>query len=69
MEKNKKYVLLIKEDSGYVGYYRFQYRYFENYLSLQKHLLKYRNTPTKYVIFEETNLQIDKTLLPKRKLY
>lgn len=68
-KKSKKYVLLIKEDSGYVGYYRFQYRYFEDYLSLQRHLLKFRNIPNNYVIFEETNITLDKTLIPKRKIF
>lgn len=65
---SKNYVLLVKEDSGYVGYYRFQYRYFPDYLSLQKHLLKFRDK-TNYIVFESTDIKADKSLVPRRKIY
>lgn len=66
--KKKSYVLLIKEDSDYVGFSRFIYKFFNNYLELQKHLLKFKYE-NNFIVYEETNIKLDKTLLPERKLY
>ena len=58
---NKRYILLIRtKDSKYDDYYRYNYKLFENYFELQKHLHNFwfieKNN---YVIFEETELERD----------
>ena len=57
----KKYILMIKErDNKYTDFYRFYYKFFNNYFELQKHLQNFwfieKNN---YVIFEETDLTKD----------
>ena len=56
--KNKRYILLIRtKDMKYEGYYRYNYRLFENYRELQKHLFRFDwIEKNNFVIFEETNL-------------
>ena len=58
---NKRYILLIRtKDSKYDDYYRYNYKLFENYFELQKHLQNFwfieKNN---YVIFKETELERD----------
>lgn len=59
--KDKRYILLIRtKDMKYEGYYRYDYRLFENYFDLQKHLQKFWFIEkSNYVIFEETNIERD----------
>ena len=56
--KEKRYILMTIEKSNYDGYARHFYRLFDNYKELQKHLLKFQNTPS-YIVFEETNIRKD----------
>lgn len=58
---SKRYILYTREkDNKYENYYRFNFKLFENYFDLQKHLQKFwfieKNN---YVIFEETNIEKD----------
>lgn len=58
---SKRYILYTRErDNKYENYYRYNFKLFENYFDLQKHLQKYwfieKNN---YVIFEETNIEKD----------
>ena len=58
--KEKRYILMTIEKSNYDNFERCFYRLFDSYKELQKHLLKFYNTP-KYIIFEETNIKKDKS--------
>lgn len=58
---SKRYILYTRQkDNKYEDYYRFNFKLFENYFDLQKHLQKFwfieKNN---YVIFEETNIEKD----------
>ena len=57
----KSYILMIKEnDKKYEGYFKYHYKFFENYFELQKHLMNFwfieKNM---YKIYEETDLTKD----------
>lgn len=58
---SKRYILYTRErDNKYEDYYRYNFKLFENYFDLQKHLQKFwfieKNN---YVIFEETDIEKD----------
>lgn len=61
---SKKYVLLVKNISKYEDFNRLHFKYFEDYLSLQKHLLRFKYMPRNtYIIFEETNIKIEHPIM------
>lgn len=64
----KGYILMARRESKYEGNFRWDYKFFPDYLSLQKHLslFPYKQN-NEYVIFEETNIKLDKTLEIKQK--
>lgn len=66
----KKYILMVRENSKYEDFYKYHFKLFENYRELQKHLLKFWNEPY-YTVFEETNIRKDKDFkfTNKRRYY
>lgn len=67
---NKRYILYTRiKDSKYVGYYRYAFKLFNNYLELQRHLKNFwfieKNN---YVIFEETSIKRDFSCSDKKEL-
>lgn len=63
--KSKKYILMTRTVSKYEDYYRTHFKVFDSYLELQRHLLKFPYIENnQFIIFEETNIKLDKKLYP-----
>ena len=57
----KRYILMtIDNKLKYEGFVKYYYKLFDDYFSLQKHLLKYWYIEkNRYVVFEETDITRD----------
>ena len=65
----KKYILMTRTISKYEGFYRYHYKYFDSYLELQRHLLRFPHVESNdFIVFEETNIKLDKKLYPINRL-
>lgn len=64
----KRYILMTRTKSKYEDYYRINFKLFEDYFQLQKHLMHFwymeKNT---YTIFEETDITKDYSLNDVKK--
>ena len=59
----KRYILYTRTKSKYDDYYRFNFKLFDNYFELQKHLqFFWYIDKNDYTIFEETDLKKDYSL-------
>ena len=60
----KTYILLIREkDRRYEDMFRYYYKYFDDYFSLQKHLKKFWYIEeSSYIVYEETDIKRDYSL-------
>ena len=66
----KRYILVTKTQSRYDTFYRYHYKLFDNYLDLQKHLLKFWYIGNNdYTVFEETDIKKDYSLNEKKKIF
>lgn len=60
---DKRYVLMVKSKSKYDDYIRINYKLFDNYYDLQKHLTNFWFvSKMNYVVFEETKIDRDYSL-------
>ena len=69
MRKIKKYILMTTSKSKYEDFIRYHFRVFNSYLELQRHLLKFPHLQSNdFVVFEETNIKVDKSLYPFKRI-
>lgn len=65
----KMYILMTISTSKYDGYYKEHFKVFDDYLDLQRHLLKFPYIDNnQFIVFEETKIKLDKKLYPINRI-